>query len=377
MLYFLNFAYTPNTASYNRLMGYYKSLDKLGVKATVVFLYPNERFDKIQEKYQNINIEYYWKKWIPYRGFFRKFTLQRYINRFISKLVPGDIVYTYSISKMTALCQGVKGVRVFAEVTEHPKASNGFPHPLLALSDNELNNTINKLSGLFVISRPLRDYYINCGLNASKIQIINMTVDETRFSNIKKNKTTKYIAYCGTASNNKDGVNDLIQAFSLVVEKKHDIKLYIIGKTPSKKDIHNNLKLIKAKGLSDKIIFTGLLKSEDIPQLLKDALILVLDRPDTLQAKYGFPTKLGEYLLTGNPVVVTSVGDIPLFLTDGDSALISDPSNPKMFSDKILWALDNYDDALVIGRKGCKIALSNFNAYVETKKLYDFIEKSL
>ena len=48
--------------------------------------------------------------------------------------------------------------------------------------------------------------------------------------------------------------------------------------------------------------------------------MLVLARPDNIQAKGGFPTKLGEYLATGNPVVVTKVGEIPNYLIDGVNA---------------------------------------------------------
>lgn len=70
-----------------------------------------------------------------------------------------------------------------------------------------------------------------------------------------------------------------------------------------------------------------------MPQMLKNAEALVLDRPNSLQAQYGFPTKLGEYLLTGNPVVVTKVGDIPLYLKDGVSALLSEDRNPKEFAE--------------------------------------------
>ena len=66
--------------------------------------------------------------------------------------------------------------------------------------------------------------------------------------------------------------------------------------------------------MKDSIVFTGIVSAADIPQILKNAAVLALDRPDSLQAQCGFPTKLGEYLLTENPVIVTKVGDIPLFL---------------------------------------------------------------
>ena len=80
--------------------------------------------------------------------------------------------------------------------------------------------------------------------------------------------------------------------------------MYIIGKTPNKNQAFSNGNLVKELNLEEKVIFTGAVPYTDVPQLLIDAEILALDRPDNKQAKYGFPTKLGEYLMTGNPVVI-------------------------------------------------------------------------
>ena len=309
-----------------------------------------------------------------YRGIFRKLTLFRYIRRFLKKLKEGDIVYTYSLNLVTKMCEDVKGVKVYAERTEHPEASPGFINPLLALSESEIKETLYRLCGLFVISRPLKEYYETLGMDSSKIHIINMIVNADRFRGIEKTHSReRYIAYCGTASNNKDGVDLLIKAFAIICSKHTDIKLYIIGKTPSRKDTSTNLKLIKDLGIEDRIVFIGIVSSEKMPQILKDAEVLALARPDNLQAKYGFPTKLGEYLLTGNPVVITSVGDIPYFLKDGVSALISDPSNIEIFAKKLLWAIENPKEALKIGKAGADIALTHFNSVIETQKILNVI----
>lgn len=374
MIYFLNFSYCPNTAPENRLQGYYHALDKMNVKATVVYIHPDNHCSRNSTKYKNISTEYLWNPYMPYRGPFRRLTLFRYIHRFLKRLRAGDIVYTYSLSLLTKMCEEVNGVSVFAERTEHPEATVAFPNPLLALSDAEIITTINHLSGLFVISNPLREYYENLGIDPSKIHVLNMTVDVERFKNIKKAACReKYIAYCGNVSNNKDGVDILIKSFALVCKKHPDVKLYIIGKTPSQTEASDNLRLIKSLGIEERIVFTGVVSSEQMPQLLKDAVVLALARPDNLQAKYGFPTKLGEYLLTENPVVVTSVGDIPLFLKDGVSALLSEPSNVEMFAEKLLWALDNPGEASAVGKAGAAVAAEFFNSDIETKKLLSVI----
>ena len=156
--------------------------------------------------------------------------------------------------------------------------------------------------------------------------------------------------------------------------KKHDdVRLYIIGATPSVNDEAGNLKLIETLGIKDKVVFTGLVDANQMPQILKDATVLALDRPDSLQAQNGFPTKLGEYLMTENPVVVTKVGDIPLFLKDGYSALLAEQRNSVDFASKLCWVLEHPLEAAVIGRRGKEVALAEFNYLTESKKIIDFI----
>ena len=374
MLYFLDFQYSPNNATNNRLLAYYRAFDQMGVKAHVVYVHPDRRYSRINEKFSNIQITYLWNNFLPYRGFFRKLTYGRYVKRFLSMLKPGDIVYTYEVSALTMACTKIEGVKVYAERTEHPEASTGFPVPQAALTPEEHYETLKRLAGLFVISEPLRDYYSTQGVEKSLIEIINMTVDPSRFLKIHKtNCKDRYIAYCGTASNNKDGVDELIKAFAIVAQQIPDVKLYIIGKTPSKEQKFGNMELVKSLGLKDRVVFTGVVKAEDMPQLLKNADVLALDRPDNLQAKYGFPTKLGEYLLTSNPVVVTAVGDIPKFLKDGVSALISKPCDAKDFSSKLIWALTHKDEAARIGREGYSVAMEHFNSFTEAQKMVKFL----
>lgn len=370
MLHIIEFSYNPSTASCNRLMGYFRQWDKKGIEATVYYLAPSSKYDKVKEIFSHIHFVYCWNRFIPYRKFIKKYFMNRYIQSIASNLKSGDIVYTYSVSSITKACLEKKGIRVYAEVTEHPMACSPVADPSLLLDEVSYNDTLMRLDGLFVISSPLKEYFQSLGVSQSKIQIVNMIVDPTRFENIQKTKPPyRYIAYCGTASNTKDGVDELIKAFSLVTKEIDDVKLMIIGKTPKKTEKNANIDLIKQLNLVDKIVFTGLVPSSEIPQILKNAEVLALDRPDNLQAHYGFPTKLGEYLLTGNPVVVTSVGDIPIYLEDGESALISPPSNAELFSQKIIWALNNPTEAKVIGERGREVALKYFNSIIESEKI--------
>lgn len=375
MLYILNISYEPNTASTNRLLGYYSALDKTeGIDTTIVYLLPNSRKTNLENIYERIRVinPCFWGRATSKLLRFLFFHIN--LCKFILNLRSGDVVYTYSINKATRWVTKLRNIRVFAERTEHPGVV-AYTGAITGLKESEELLVARKLDGLFVISEPLREFYISKGVAPQNIRILNMTVDMKRFEGINKTPSrNRYIAYCGTASNNKDGVDKLLRSFSIVSKQMPDIYLYIIGKTPSRQNESDNLKLIEELGVADKVIFTGLVNSEDMPQILKDAEVLALARPDNIQAKYGFPTKLGEYLLTGNPVVITSVGDIPKFLKDGESALLSSPTDNGEFADKLFWLLNNPREAEKIGKKGTDIAKKHFNAVIETKKMVDFIK---
>lgn len=367
MFYILNNSYFPNTAVSNRLMGYYAAFDKLCTHVTAVYIYPDSKYSRIQNQYKYVEVLYLWKHKI-YNNRYVRYCLS-YINilRFILRLKKGDIVYTYGLTPATKLLLLRRGIRVFAEQTEHLSIMTGGR---FSLTQEDKGKIAKQLDGIFVISRPLKQSFVQLGISEDKVHIINMIVDSKRFDFLSKSLVrTRYIAYCGTATNQKDGVGQLIKAFSIVAKRINDVNLYIMGSIPSEEEKQAVLELIQSYDLINRIILTGTVPADSMPQLLKDAEVLALSRPDNLQAKYGFPTKLGEYLLTGNPVVVTKVGDIPYFLKDGESALIPSTDTPSEFADKLIWALNNPKEASRIGQNGARVAMCHFNNVVETSKL--------
>lgn len=373
MIYFIFLTYRPNTAVSNRALAYYHAIDKLGTPIKVIYLLPDESRSKIEPHFRNIHFHYCWDRFYFNNKFLKYFSYLFYLHWFAHQLNEGDKVYIYSLNDIIRRIVRKKGVDFYYEITECPEVS---------LTTTELGKPTlkkhldfcNRLKGLIVISNQLKNYYIQKGIDERIIHVVNIIVDPNRFAGLNKElNREKYIAYCGTASNNKDGVDILIKSFAAVVAKYPDIKLYIIGRIPSSEEKRGNLRLINELGIQDNVFLTGAITAEEMPQMLKNAAVLALARPDNIQAQYGFPTKLGEYLLSENPVVVTAVGDIPRFLRDKENALIAPPNDINAFSDKLVWAIEHPDEGRIIGSNGKQVALQSFNDYLETKKLMNII----
>ena len=239
-----------------------------------------------------------------------------------------------------------------------------------------------RIDGLFVITQALKKYFINDIKFKRPIAIINMMVDPIRF-----NFTTNcdhidqpYIAYCGTMEGDKDGVDILIRAFGKAINQYPDcagLKMKLIGDVSSEDLIKKLKKIAFDANCLDDIIFTGKIERDKIPSLLLNAKALALARPSNKQAEGGFPTKLGEYLATGKPVIMTRVGEIENFLIDGNNSFLALPNDVDSFAAQIGNVFKDYNKAIQIGEEGRKLIFNVFNYNVQAKLLNQYIKETI
>lgn len=229
---------------------------------------------------------------------------------------------------------------------------------------------------VYCISSFLCDFYKPKLKKNAKCMLLPMSVDEDRFNFHYKNdiKSNTFISYCGDLSEEKDGVISLIKSFSLIHEKFPKLKLQLIGTNKNSFYVERLLQLVEELSLSNKIIFTGFVNPQAVPDCLYKSRLLVLARPNNKQAEGGFPTKLGEYLLTGVPVVLTDVGDVSKYLIDRFSAYIASSNDPIIFSQKIAEALLD-ENFIQVGETGKKVALNKFSYKKQGKLLLDFFKQ--
>lgn len=235
------------------------------------------------------------------------------------------------------------------------------------------NTTYKLFDGIIVMTKPLMEYFKTKVRKNCRLFEMPMTVDIDRF-NIEKTPTEygDYIAYCGNMAGNKDGVLNLIAAFNIASPKIGDVRLLLIGGSSSQEDWDKIVAEVKQTNNKNIVMF-GKATREQMPSLLKNAKALALARPSSLQSTGGFPTKLGEYLATGNPVIVTSVGDIPQYLND-TNAFVVRPDNNDMFADAIVKVFSDYESAVKAGEEGEKLAKTVFSSKTQSERLYNFLK---
>jgi len=273
-----------------------------------------------------------------------------------------------------------KKIKVIHERTEFPFVveRQNFVGKINSLIYNKF--IINQFNGLFVITLALKQYFEKNLKFKKPIEIINMIVDPSRFVNFfddKKLQNQDYIAYCGNMEGDKDGVDILINAFGYAInnyESCKNVYLKLIGDISNERLYNRLINIAKEAKCLERIDFTGKIDSSEIPCILNNAKALLLARPDNIQAKGGFPTKLGEYLSTGKPVIITRVGELYRFLNE-ENVFFAKPNNVESFAYQISKVFQNYENALLIGENGRKLVYNEFNYKVQTQILFEFIIK--
>ena len=228
--------------------------------------------------------------------------------------------------------------------------------------------------GYIIMTKELMDFYSLHKSNKAKLFLLPMTISSNRFDNIvKKEHNRKYIAVV-FGTHNRDGLFESIQAYEqyLKLEKKTPLSLYLIGnyqKIPNKQTIDN---FIKDKDLASMICFTGVVPIGDVPQYLSDARVLLTTANE--YSSGGFPTKIGEYMLSGVPIVATKVGELPLYLKDKYDVYFVEPRDYQNIALTIYNINQNYTAALRVADNAKKTALNYFNATTYVEDLKTFIE---
>jgi glycosyltransferase involved in cell wall biosynthesis len=221
------------------------------------------------------------------------------------------------------------------------------------------------------MTHSLKDYYSNL-FKIEHCLVVPMTVENDRFEGVNINENDNYIAYVGNLEIAKDGVDILIESFAIVSKHFPDLSLKLYG-GGNISDTEYLKEQVDDLGLSNQVFFEGRIDRSSIPSVLCNAKALLLPRPSSKRAEGGFPTKLGEYLASGIPAVVTNVGEISAYLESGINAYIVEPDNVRAFAESVMFVLNNPEESKNVGLKGKQIAKEKFNYHNQAKEMLKYI----
>jgi len=203
---------------------------------------------------------------------------------------------------------------------------------------------------------------------------IGMVVEMDRFIGFSKNVTTKneskYIFFMGSIINEKDGISSMLKVFIAIKDRHPELKLKIVSSSGQGPILYNE----NIAGRDDIEVLINIDRHE-VLNLMVNASILCLPRPRSLQNDYGFPTKLGEYLCAGSPIILSATSEIPELLTHMEDCYIFEPGDEIDFQNGLELLLENENLRLRLANNARKTVSNLFSHTVQGYLLNGFIDK--
>ncbi|MFQ5710334.1 MAG: glycosyltransferase family 4 protein [Candidatus Geothermarchaeales archaeon] len=156
-----------------------------------------------------------------------------------------------------------------------------------------------------------------------------------------------------------DGVDVLLNAFAVVLEKMPDARLVILGGGGA---YFEGLKrLAEDLGLEPSVIFVGWVPHRVVPEYVAAADVGVMPLRSTLNHNCYVSFKLFEYWGVGKPVVVSRVEAISEIVEDGVNGVLVQPENEVGLAEGVLSILNDRERARSVGENGRKLVEERYN----------------
>ena len=231
--------------------------------------------------------------------------------------------------------------------------------------------------GLVVISTNLQIYFGKYTKNMIRVPILCDASRTVSIKGITLNRNEPFkICFAGYIDGKKEGFDILLEAISNISTQR-TIELYLYGilTENNKRALWN---LAATFGLSDKVHYMGNIDPDALLNEFSKYHLLILPRPLRPQTKYGFSTKLSEYLLSGVPVLLTDVSDNSLYIKDNYNGFMVEPGSLSSMSEKISDIIATFNEnSGRIGLNALETARHNFDYKLYTNSLVDFLFKSV
>jgi glycosyltransferase involved in cell wall biosynthesis len=157
------------------------------------------------------------------------------------------------------------------------------------------------------------------------------------------------IGYFGTPTE-KDGIYDLLSALEHLSKNGRKFRFLLGGDDGRTGNLERIRGIVRSSPhLSGSVILLGLIEQERIEAVFSVCNLLVLARPAARFSAAGVPQKLAEYMAMGRAVVVTAVGDIPLYVRNGVDGFVVAPSDPSAFATAIEAVMKMEDKGEAMG----------------------------
>ena len=235
-----------------------------------------------------------------------------------------------------------------------------------------------KMKNILAISTLLDNYYKQRGCNTV---IIPTIVDLKEYTSVTRTiiseRSELHIAYAGTPGK-KDFVLNAVHALPILSDNElKRVQFHFYG--VSYWQLHQ-LGLPKSfmKTYKENLFCHGKIPYEQVKEKIADADFTILLRPNLRYANAGFPTKVGESMACGTPVIANLTSDLNKYIVDGQTGFVCADESPESCAVAIRKALQMTDaERETMRKETLQMAEKAFDYHVYSDSLEKFMTELL
>lgn len=174
---------------------------------------------------------------------------------------------------------------------------------------------------VLTVTAVLKDMVVQAGMPAERVSVTPNGINLEQFAALPPNHPHNEPAVLGFIGFVRDwhGLDSVITAIA-AHRGRAAVKLIIVGDGPARSDLERQVAELQ---VGDLVRFTGLADRADVPGLIGGFDIALQPRV----VGYASPLKIFEYMAAGRAIVAPDQRNIREILTDGETALLFDPTD--------------------------------------------------
>ena len=241
-------------------------------------------------------------------------------------------------------------------------------HPLRRPSDYLYTKIFGKyVDGILPISQYIIERIKPFGKPYFKVPIL------AEYNGIPADKNTcSYFVYCVSGDYFRviKTVLDAFAKFKNTDTKGYKLYFVLSGTEKSIRTVTDYIREIRQ---SENVDVFCQLSYDKLLGLYRNASALLIPlNPNSEQDHARFSQKIAEYVSSATPIISCSVGEVPLYFKDKESAILCDYSE-QGYENAFRWVSKHETEANQIGINGYKVGCKCFNYKNVGKDLYEFL----
>lgn len=292
------------------------------------------------------------------------------------------IGFSFWTTLVISTIAGIHGKKIVVEVNEKPYTVGGSTFSEFKLWNRFWRSMTYwflypRIHGFVVISEALErlvSTHKSAGAKVIRIPVLNHVRSDERDANSES--AIPFLLHAGALSEKKDGILTVLAAFAEAARRIAPRRVtFLLTSKVALPSLQRRIDAMTlAGGLQDRIIFTGHLSAEELERYMRNAACAIVHKPDNEQNRFNFPTKLGDYLSYGIPVIASRGGEMGRYLVDGKNCFLIDAGDVAAIAEKIVYILDHPQMARRVGLEGRRTVEDHFCYSRYSHKLESFFQ---